>query len=440
MHNYPYVVVSGKKYQATSVQISRSLENLAGSFSCTMGPSFWMELEGDRRDIPITLFYQYADKAEVMATGYVTSFQRSRTPGIGISLNCSDKPIDLATCTGKTKNGTYSWNSISHEQAVQELCDPFDIYVDPRIDETANLKAFKFQPQDTIASILKKMAGIGKYLIFANRFGDLVMDATVSEDTIPVANLFDTDDDRCNIKTITEDVDFSKLHSTMQLTSGNNSKAAGKGSKSSHKMLDSKSNKKTAGRIWSKLLNTESIERWRPLIKKMGGLRTSEDINQRAVYEMQKRESMHRQYTVVVTGVQWNKDPEASAPQIQNTSLSYDTYRTNPDATFTQEYYSAPTFHPWEVNTNVTLLSESYNIEDTFTILSFTTSINAQGSVTTLKLGDPKAFEYAPPAKEISGPAVRLRSVKERALGLASDPILRDFDDPDVVDKDTGQD
>jgi prophage tail gpP-like protein len=217
------VKVNGKKYGGwKSSEISKSVENLCGTFSMTVHNS-WAEANespeikaGDYVNIVIT----NTKKEEIqMMAGYVdietTGFNNS---GTFLSISGRDITCDLIDCSVED---LFEMRNLGPIEIIRKLATEDDIekfY----ITVTTSLSDSDFTPYPQnlinydakIADVIKKISSHYGFLVYTNEYGELVVEnASKLGDTIP----FFTEGK--NLISASRQYDFSKNYKTIKVVS-----------------------------------------------------------------------------------------------------------------------------------------------------------------------------------------------------------------------------
>ncbi len=193
--------VAGKIYTGwQSIQITRSMEALAGGFSLGLSERFSTERETGRRVLD-----QIPDGAECVVaiddvpviTGFIDRINRSlSTTGHTVTVTGRDRAADLVDCSAKL--GAWSFKNVNFLDLAQKIAEPYGVTValqsgltvkneGPRWVEIVKGKQatmpnkYSIDPGDTAAEALGNLLRLAGLLAISDGRGGLILTRTGTE-------------------------------------------------------------------------------------------------------------------------------------------------------------------------------------------------------------------------------------------------------------------
>lgn len=166
--------VAGKKYSAwETLQVTRSLEQLADSFSLTLSERW----AGENSQLPVAALQACRvtyDGRDVI-TGWIdedltTYDARAHT----ITATGRSLTGDLVDCAAVHRGG--QWRGKDLQRIAEDLCDPFGVAVVMNTDVGAAFRLFELQDGETVFQALGRACRRRGVLLRANESGALVLD------------------------------------------------------------------------------------------------------------------------------------------------------------------------------------------------------------------------------------------------------------------------
>lgn len=176
--------VDGVAYAGwTSLRVTRSIEELASSFSVSL-TDLWRD---GVKPVPIEAGDScvIAIDDEVVLTGYVDSDTgRYDSRRRSLSFAGRSKTGDLVDCAAVYKKG--QWRNRSLLKIAKNLCDPYDIDVTASVNLGAALRRFSIQDTETVFNCLERAARERGVFMLTGEDGNLVFDraSTTRIDTV----------------------------------------------------------------------------------------------------------------------------------------------------------------------------------------------------------------------------------------------------------------
>ena len=167
--------VNGTAYSGwKSVRVTRSIEQIAGSFSLTLSEAWaeqaqaWPIEEGDPCEISL--------HGEIVCTGFIDSRSLSFGPGErSISVTGRDRAGDLIDCSANLTKWEYANADVM--KVATDLCQPYGVGVSkqtglqlPHLSEKLSI-----DPGETVASALTTLAKKAGVMLVSDGIGGLVL-------------------------------------------------------------------------------------------------------------------------------------------------------------------------------------------------------------------------------------------------------------------------
>ncbi|ECF7297797.1 phage tail protein [Salmonella enterica subsp. enterica] len=165
--------VDGKVFTGwQSVEVTRSIEHMAGDFS--LGVVLPGNSVPDSLRPGVSLVLDIDGKTVI--TGWVdTVKQRISARDLSISLSGRDKTGDLVDCSAVYKGG--QWHNRTLQQIAQDLCAPFGVRVRWDVNDATAAKpfaTFTLELSETVGDALVRAARHRGVLVTSNEQGDVV--------------------------------------------------------------------------------------------------------------------------------------------------------------------------------------------------------------------------------------------------------------------------
>lgn len=155
-----------------SISISRSIEQISGSFDLTVSDRWPGQASG--RPILTGDSCRLLVDGEVLITGYVDDMSISHDGSKHeVSVSGRDKTGDLVDCSAIKGSG--QWANRKLEQIAADLCAPFGIQVHTAVDTGKAFSNFALQEGESVFEALERMAKIRAVLLTADGAGALVI-------------------------------------------------------------------------------------------------------------------------------------------------------------------------------------------------------------------------------------------------------------------------
>lgn len=346
--NIPSVVIDGVRYTGwQSFSIRRSLDSFCGSFSMQLVNIEQPGIVSPTDKLSINSRCEIFIGNDQFMNAYI--FQRSRSSDAkSTDLSISGRDITADMIDSSAVIASNSWSNASLKRIVEDVAKPFGVYVDSRIGNGTTFKSFAIQQGESSYECIDRATKQNGNLAVTNRFGDIVL-MTVdpkSEVTTMVDLVYGE-----NIKSISEDLDYSERFETYYV----------KGQDSGNGNEWTKSQLQKVG-----VANDKAITRHRPLIIVSDSKASAKLVKDRASWEAQIRAGRSTTYTVTVQGFRQNPRLGAS---------------NNPF---------------WEIGDLVNLIHSGWGINKKFVVAEIDYSYDTSGTLTTMKLRDPKTYAADP--------------------------------------------
>jgi prophage tail gpP-like protein len=337
------ITIGGINYGGwTSVRVTRSLEQLAHSFSV----SFTDRWTDQNKAIPAhrgdacTVLYRGTRGDQVVTTGWIdenTLDYDATTRTLGLSGRSTTG--DLCDCAAIHQGG--SWSGVGLLRIAQDLCRPFGVSVSSAVDLGRPFSVFKLNDGETVFQALERacrMRGVimtthGSGALVFQRTGQTIVATTIERGVnILRGSKRDSHADR-----------FSQYTVKIQMSAGG---SAGDDMTTPHPAL-----KRTA-------LDSH-VTRYRPTIITAETEDSGPELQKRADWERNVRAGRACRLTYTVQG--WENSAGLWAP-----------------------------------NTLVRVVDQDAEVDDELLIVTVTFERSGQGTTTTLELTQPGAFDVEP--------------------------------------------
>lgn len=346
-----------------SFTIRRSLDRLCGDFSLTLTNQEDDVTNALKAGIPCSI---NIDEHKFIS-GY--TFRRANSASgtsTSLSLSGRDKTSDLVDCASINKSST--WTNSTLKKIVTDICKPFDIFADIRINDY-EFKSFSTETGESAFNAIQRACNERAVLSNTNRFGDLVIqifDPPTKPDTIDSLIYGD------NILTITEDIDLTDRFSEYFVRG----QSSGNGKAWNFAQLEK------VGRAFD-----FEINRYRPLVISSERKASSKSVIERAAWEAQLRAGGSFIYTVTVNGFF----------QRESESTLYDTTEIAEQGEENFGVFNSK--NPWAIGDIVPLIVDKWDVDKLMVISDITYSLSNAGELTSMTLKDPLTYISKPTGK-----------------------------------------
>lgn len=169
------LTVGGKIFSGwQSVRIERGIEQIAGTFDLTVTDRWNTEQGQHAVDLQPGQACTVQINGVVVITGYIdTVTRRYDKTAHEISVSGRDKTGDLVDCSAIYKSG--QWQNAKLEQIANDLCKPFGIAVKSVGDTGEAFPAFSIQEGETVFETLERAAKMKALLLVSDGSGGLVI-------------------------------------------------------------------------------------------------------------------------------------------------------------------------------------------------------------------------------------------------------------------------
>jgi prophage tail gpP-like protein len=205
------VKINGKKFTGwESVSVLKSMDNVCGSFDIGLISSTATKgiLPGQKVIIEI------AD--EPIITGYIDKRVRKIDENSkSMTISGRDNTGDLVDCSAIKSSG--SWKNITLLQLCTDVCKPFEIqcFVGDGASIGKPFKSVTIQDGETVFALIERLCRQRSLLPLANSYGHLILETpstTPADDSLSAG---------FNIKTITEEIDYTNRFSSYTVKAQN---------------------------------------------------------------------------------------------------------------------------------------------------------------------------------------------------------------------------
>ncbi|MCA9789664.1 MAG: hypothetical protein KC462_07820 [Cyanobacteria bacterium HKST-UBA05] len=335
------LVIDGRTYEGwEAVSVSRTIEALSGSFDLALAD------HGPDGEVSLALTDGSACRVLIDGELVITGYLDKRTYTLNendhpITVSGRDKAGDLDDCAALNQPG--EWKHQKLETIAADLVAPFGISISTQVDTGPVFDSFQLEQEETVQRALERMAKLRGVLIYADASGNLVIN-------------------RAGLG-----LQATAVVEGQNLLSGQSEFDSGERFGQIYVKGQQAGTKTKRGKALSqvKASATDSdIGRYRPLLVVAEGQIDTAKAQRRAQWEVARRRGRSRRANVSVQG--WRHGGN-----------------------------SGPL---WAVNQLVRVIAPSLGLNDLFTVGSVTFRQGSQGggTVTTLDLAPPEAFEPDP--------------------------------------------
>jgi prophage tail gpP-like protein len=168
--------IMGSKYEGwTSVSLRRSIQELAHSFSVSLTDRW----SADQEKIPIYAGDEYvlSLNGKDVSVGYIDNSMHSYSAtSEEISFNGRSKTGDLIDCAAIHKSG--HWKNQGLLKIAKDICSPFSINVNSKIDLGGVFNYFSIQECETAFQCIERASRMRSVLMLTDGNGNLYFDRT----------------------------------------------------------------------------------------------------------------------------------------------------------------------------------------------------------------------------------------------------------------------
>ncbi len=334
----------------TSVQVTRSLDDIASSFDLQLVT----EMSSKTPSVTITdgSFCELWYGSELVLSGYVDAYELSYdATSTSLSLSGRSKAGDLVDCTaiqpGKKTGG--SWRKSLGLQIAQDICEPFGISVSSDVGPLPQEAYFKLEEGETCFSALDRLAKDSGLRLRSDADGSIVF-TRAGLYVLPDVQI----ENGRNVLTGGVTFDMSERFSDYLF----------KGQRSA----DDDTHGSAVNT--SHLIKDDGVTRYRPLVLEKDRL-----VKQRAEWERNTRAGKARQLSYEIV----NPDDVSLSWEMGGHGL-------------------------WEPGAVVSVKDDFLDLDDMYIVVSTTLIRDENGTRTSLKLTFPEAYQAEPPkAKKKKG-------------------------------------